>query len=151
MTTRFKNKELFLKGMVESYEALVDKAYKVLPETVVKEERFVVPKVRGHLQGNKTVISNFLQIADSLGRKPQHILKYILKELATPGELKKNGVIIGTKMSASRINEKIEKYVEEFVLCKECHKPDTKLLKEGNFVFMKCMACGARHSVNAKV
>ena len=150
MTTRFKNKEHFLRSM-DTYEALVDKAYKVLPETVVKEERFVVPKVRGHLQGNKTVISNFLQIADSLGRKPQHLLKYILKELATPGELKKNGVIIGTKMPASRINEKIEKYVEEFVLCRECHKPDTKLLKEGNFVFMKCMACGGRHSVNAKV
>ncbi len=137
--------------MVESYETLVEKAYSVLPETAIKEERFLVPKVRGHVQGNTTVISNFLQIADSLGRKPQHFLKYILKELATPGELRKNGVIIGTKMPASRINEKIEKYVEEFVLCKECGKPDTKLLKEGNFVFMKCLACGARHSVNAKI
>ncbi len=137
--------------MAESYEQLVEKAYKILPETVVKEERFVVPKVKGHIQGNSTVLSNFIQIADTIGRKPQHLLKYILKELATPGELRKNGVIIGTKMAATRINEKIEKYVEEFVLCRECHKPDTKLLKEGNFVFMKCMACGARHSINAKI
>jgi len=137
--------------MEDSYEALVEKAYKILPETTVKEERFVVPKVLGHLQGNRTIISNFYQIVDTLGRKPQHLLKYILKELATPGELKKNGVIFGTKISATRINEKIERYVEEFVLCKECKKPDTKLLKEGNFVFMKCMACGARHSVNAKI
>ena len=82
--------------MVDDYQALVEKAYKVLPETVVKEERFTVPKVRGHLQGNRTIISNFHQIADTLGRKPQHILKYILKELAAPGELKKNGVIMGT-------------------------------------------------------
>jgi translation initiation factor 2 subunit 2 len=137
--------------MVDTYDALVEKAYKILPETTVKEERFVVPKVLGHLQGNRTIISNFYQITDTLGRKPQHLLKYILKELATPGELKKNGVIFGTKISATRINEKIERYVEEFVLCKECKKPDTKLLKEGNFVFMKCMACGARHSVNAKI
>lgn len=137
--------------MIDTYEALVNKAYKILPETTHKEERFVVPKVLGHLQGNRTIISNFYQIADTLGRKPQHILKYILKELATPGELKKNGIIIGTKISATRINEKIVRYVEEFVLCKECKKPDTKLLKEGNFVFMKCMACGARHSVNAKM
>lgn len=137
--------------MAESYEQLVEKAYKILPETAVKEERFVVPKVKGHIQGNSTVLSNFIQIADTIGRKPQHLLKYILKELATPGELRKNGVIIGTKMSATRVNEKIEKYVEEFVLCRECHKPDTKLVKEGNFVFMKCMACGARHSVNAKI
>jgi translation initiation factor 2 subunit 2 len=137
--------------MVESYEALIEKAYKILPETTAKEERFVIPKVLGHLQGNRTIISNFYTIADTLGRKPQHLLKYILKELAAPGELKKNGVIIGTKVPASRINEKIEKYTEEFVLCKECRKPDTKLLKEGNFVFLKCMACGARQSVNAKI
>lgn len=137
--------------MGKTYEELVENAYSILPESVAKEERFVVPKVRGHLQGNRTIISNFHQIADTLGRKPQHILKYILKELATPGELKKNGVIIGTKMPASRINEKIEKYVDEFVICPECKKPDTKLLKEGDFVFMKCMACGARHSVNAKI
>jgi translation initiation factor 2 subunit 2 len=137
--------------MVEDYEKLVDKAYKQLPETVEQEERFTVPKVRGHIQGNRTIISNFHQIATTLGRKPQHLLKYVLKELAAPGELKKNGVIFGSKMPAGRINEKIEKYVEEFVICKECKKPDTKLLKEGNFVFMKCMACGAKTSVKAKI
>ncbi len=137
--------------MVQEYEKLVEKAYLLLPETGTKEERFVVPKVRGHIQGNRTVISNFYQIADTLGRKPQHILKFILKELAAPGELKKNGIIFGSKIPAIRINEKIEKYVEIFVLCKECKKPDTKLLKEGNFVFMKCMACGAKQSLNAKI
>jgi len=137
--------------MIQDYEKLVERAYKQLPETVVKEERFVIPKVRGHIQGNRTVISNFLQIADALSRNPQHLLKYVLKELAAPGELKKSGVIFGSKMPASRINEKIEKYVEEFVMCKECKKPDTKLVKEGNFLFMKCMACGARHAVKAKI
>lgn len=137
--------------MIETYEILVEKAYKKLPETIVKEERFIIPKVKGHIQGNRTIISNFYQISDTFGRKPSHLLKYILKELAAPGELKKNGVIIGTKISASRINEKIEKYMEDFVLCKECRKPDTKLIKEGNFVFLKCTACGARHSISTKI
>jgi translation initiation factor 2 subunit 2 len=137
--------------MVQDYQKLVEKAYKQLPETVEHEERFTIPKVRGHIQGNRTIISNFHQIATTLQRPAQHVLKYVLKELAAPGELKKNGVIFGSKMPASRINEKIEKYVEEFVLCKECRKPDTKLLREGNFLFMKCMACGAKTSVKAKV
>lgn len=137
--------------MVQEYEKLVEKAYHLLPETRVKEERFAVPKVRGHIQGNRTVISNFYQIADTLGRKAPHLLKFILKELAAPGELKKNGVIFGSKIPAARVNEKIEKYVEIFVLCKECKKPDTKLLKEGNFLFMKCMACGAKQSLQAKI
>ena len=133
------------------YNKLLDYAYKKLPETKEAKARFEIPKVRGHLQGNRTIISNFHQISQTLNRPPQHVLKYILKELATPGELKKNGVIIGTKIPASRINDKIEKYVEEYVICNECGKPDTKLVKEGNYVFKRCLACGAKESVKAKI
>ncbi|MFW6449439.1 MAG: translation initiation factor IF-2 subunit beta [Nanoarchaeota archaeon] len=129
------------------YESLLDNAYEKLPETQEEKERFEIPKVRGHIQGNKTVVTNFHQIAQFLNRSVDHLLKYVLKELATPGTKMKNGIIFGTKIPASRINEKIEKYVEEFVLCKECKKPDTKLVKEDKYLFKKCMACGARHSV----
>jgi len=133
------------------YKKLLEKARKELPESVTKKERFEIPKVRGHIQGNRTIISNFVQIANILGRDVNHMLKYILKELATPGEIKPKAVIIGSKVSASRINEKIKQYAEEFVFCKECGKPDTKLVKDGNFTFIKCTACGARHPVRTKI
>ncbi len=129
------------------YEKMLDTAYEKLPEVKETAERFEVPKVRGHIQGNKTVVTNFHQIAQDLGRKVEHILKFIQKELATPGTLVKNAVIFGTKIPASRINEKIEQYFEEFVLCKECGKPDTKLIKEDKYIFKKCLACGAKESV----
>ena len=123
-----------------------------LPESILERNRFEIPKVKGHVQGNKTIISNFLPIADALSRQPEHMLKYILKELATPGEIKKSGsVIIGTKVPASRINDKIKQYADEFVICHECGKPDTKLEKEGVFTYMKCTACGARHAVKSKI
>ena len=130
-----------------NYEELLTKAYNEIPESKVETTRFEVPKVLGHIQGNTTIINNFHQIAATLGRKPEHLLKFLLKELATPGELKKNGVIVGRKISAAIVNEKIERYTEQYVLCKECKKPDTKLFKEGDFMFVKCMACGARYSV----
>lgn len=133
------------------YKKLLEKAIEQLPEKVVTKERFEIPKVMGHIQGNKTIISNFGQIADTLGRDINHLLKYILKELATPGEIKQKAVIIGSKVSASRINEKIQQYAQEFVLCKECGKPDTKIIKEGDFTFLKCNACGARQPVRAKI
>ncbi len=132
---------------MDTYEQMLDNAYEKLPKQSIETTRFEIPKVRGHIQGNNTIISNFYQIADSLGRTPEHLLKFVLKELATPGELKKSGVIFGTKVPASRINEKIETYVEEFVLCRQCRKPDTKLQKEGNYTFVKCMACGSKYSV----
>ena len=133
------------------YKKLLDKAIEQLPEKVAAHERFEIPKVMGHLQGNKTVISNFAQIADLLGRDINHILKYIQKELATPGEIKQKAVIMGSKVSASRINEKITAYAQEFVICKECGKSDTKIIKEGEFAFIKCTACGARHPVRSKI
>jgi len=131
------------------YEKLLKKAYGELPDTQGEKARFEIPKVMGHLQGNKTVISNFYQIATALSRKPDHIIKYLTKELATPAVQKSNYIFFGSKISASRINEKIEKYVDEYVLCKECGKPDTKLMREGKYLFTKCLACGSRRSVNA--
>ncbi len=137
--------------MKTSYEEMLEKAYKELPEQEASKERFEIPKVRGHIQGNKTIVSNWHQIASALGRKAEHLTKYITKELATPADLKKSYIIFGSKISAARLNEKIDKYAEEFVICKECGKPDTKLIKEGSYMFMRCLACGAKHSVKAKI
>ena len=133
------------------YEDALGRAYDAMPKSVLEKERFEVPKVRGHLQGNRTVISNFHQIAMTLNRDVDHLLKYILKELATPGDLKKTGLIIGTKVGAARVNEKIKKYVDEFVICHECGKPDSKLLREGDFLYLKCQACGSKRIVKAKI
>ncbi|MBS3113256.1 translation initiation factor IF-2 subunit beta [Candidatus Woesearchaeota archaeon] len=133
------------------YKEMLKKAKKELPEDVKNTERFEIPKVKGHIQGNKTIITNFTQIIDALRRDAQHLLKYLLKELATPGEITKTSLIIGAKVSASKINEKIERYAKEYVLCKECNKPDTTILKEGDFAFIKCMACGAKHPVKSKI
>ncbi|MFP4568243.1 MAG: translation initiation factor IF-2 subunit beta [Candidatus Woesearchaeota archaeon] len=134
-----------------NYEDMLKDAREVLPEKVNTGTRFEVPKVKGRIEGNKTIISNFFQIADTIGRKPQHILKYILKELATPGTLKNQTLVFGSKIPASKINEKILTYVDEFVFCKECSAPDTKMVKEGDIYYIKCQACGARHSFYSKI
>ena len=137
---------------VENYKSMLEEVRKNLPEAVFIKERFEIPKVMGHVQGNRTIISNFLQIASSLRRDVEHLLKYVLKELATPGEIKKSGaLILGTKVPASRINEKIRQYANEFVLCFECGKPDTQLVKESELTYMKCTACGAKNFVKAKI
>jgi len=134
------------------YKELLKKAREELPESVFMKERFEIQKVRGHVQGNRTIITNFNQIAGSLRRKPEHMLKFVLKELATPGEIKKSGsVIVGTKVPASRINDKIRKYAQEFVFCSDCGKPDTTIEKKGDFTFIKCLACGKKQRTKAKI
>ncbi|MFH2019855.1 MAG: translation initiation factor IF-2 subunit beta [archaeon] len=130
------------------YKELLKKARSGLPESALKIERFSIPKIRGHIQGNKTVLSNFYHIADLLARDSDQMLKYILKELATPGEGKKPLVMLGRKVSASAVNDKVEEYAKKYVLCKECGKPDTKLSKQERIIFLKCNACGAKYPTN---
>ncbi len=137
---------------MDEYKKMLEEARKAMPKSVFEKERFTIPKVMGHLQGSRTVISNFLPIANAFQREPAHMLKYILRELATPGELKRSGsVIMGTKVPASRINEKVQQYANEFVFCPECGKPDSKLEKDGQFLYLKCAACGARNIVKSKI
>ncbi len=134
------------------YEKLLDRAREKLPESAKNIERFEVQKVRGHLEGNKTVITNFAQIAEAFRREKEHLLKYLLKELATPGRIERNNnILFGTKVASSRINEKIKQYATEFVICKECGKPDTKFEKESESLFLKCLACGARNPIKARI
>ena len=129
---------------------MLERAKEILPDEAEETSRFIVPNVKGHLEGSKTIVNNWFQIADALRRKPEHLLKYVQKELATPGEIIKQSLVFGSKIPASKINEKIKRYSEEFVLCKTCGKPDTKLLKEGTVFFVQCQACGAKNSITSR-
>jgi len=133
------------------YEKLLERAYEKIPKSALKKERFEIPKAKGHIQGNKTVITNYAQICSVLNRDPKQLLKYLLRELATPGNLDGPRLILGRKISSSLINQKIERYVNEFVLCPDCKKPDTKLIKEERILMLKCAACGAKHPIKTKI
>ena len=78
-------------------------------------------------------------------------LKYLLRELATPGNVDGPRLVLGRKISSSIINGKIERYVNDFVLCPVCKKPDTTLTKEDRITMIKCSACGSKNPVHAKI
>ncbi|MBI2672955.1 translation initiation factor IF-2 subunit beta [Candidatus Woesearchaeota archaeon] len=133
------------------YPELLKRARANLPESVLKHERFDIPKSVGHIEGNKTIISNFSQICDTFRREPSQLLKYLQRELATPAHIDGSRLILGRKMSSSLINAKIEEYANTFVLCYECKKPDTQLIKQDKVTIIKCQACGARHPLKSKI
>lgn len=122
-----------------------------LPEELGTKERFSIPKVKGHLQGNRTVISNLIQIAATLRRPIELLAKYIEKFLATKSIVEGNFVIFNTKLSSEKINERIQMFADEFVICKECGKPDTQIKKDAGIYILKCSACGAKYSVKTKL
>ncbi len=132
---------------MDSYEKMLQKARQELPEVTLGSERFTIEKVMGHLEGNKTVLSNLKKIAKDLDRDPEHLLKYLLRELATPGKFVGERVIFGTKVASMAINKKIKKYASEFVFCSECNKPETKIVEEKGIQYLRCNACGSKKPV----
>jgi len=133
------------------YEKLLEEAHKKIKKVGINGDRFEIPKIEGHFEGKKTLLTNFLQIASHIRRKPEHFQKFILKELATSGHVEGERLVLNNKIPSAKINSKIEDYVKEFVLCKECKKPDTEIVKEGRLTFIHCLACGAKHSVRGKI
>jgi translation initiation factor 2 subunit 2 len=131
------------------YENLLDKAYEKLPKKLETSERFKMPAVEVEIVGPKTVFKNFIQITTILRREPNHVAKFLFRELAAPGSIQNNTLIFQGKVGKEILQKKIEDYIKEFIYCKECGEPDTKLVKEGRIMYIVCEACGAKHPVRS--
>jgi len=133
-----------------TYEQMLEKLYKEV-KPIEAGERFEIPKVKGHVEGTKTMVINFAEICDVIRRPKEHVAKFLFRELAASGVIEGERLVLNRKLNSAIINEKIEAYVNEFVICPECKKPDTELKKEDRLMFLHCLACGAKHSVRTKI
>lgn len=129
-----------------NYEKLLEEAF----EKIVKKEskdRFSPPIAEIEVMGGKTIIKNFIKIAEYLKRDIKHFSKYLMKTLASSGEISGEALILFSKIRKDQVIDKINMYIRNYVICKFCKEPDTKLEKEDRIYFIKCDACGARYVV----
>ena len=129
---------------MSDYDKLLDRAIDQLPQKVFETKRFSVPKAYSVIQGNRTIIQNFKDITEALNRDPQHVLKFLLRELGTAGNLEGSRAILQGNFTHYLINERIDDYVKRFIMCHECNRPDTKIVREDRVFLLKCEACGAK-------
>ncbi|MEL7671742.1 translation initiation factor IF-2 subunit beta [Methanobacterium sp.] len=129
---------------MSDYDKLLDRAIDQLPQKVFETKRFSVPKAYSVIQGNRTIIQNFKDITEALNRDPQHVLKFLLRELGTAGNLEGSRAIMQGKFTHYLINDRIDDYVKRFIMCHECNRPDTKIVREDRVFLLKCEACGAK-------
>lgn len=132
---------------MESYQELLEKAYNEVKVIETNSDRFEIPKVKGKIQGKLTIITNFSEIASTLRREPSLMSKFLQKELATSGKIENDRLSLNSKLNSQRVNEKIEKFAKEFVICPECGKPDTELASEKHIKIKHCLACGAKSPI----
>lgn len=115
-----------------------------LPKKSEHASRFKIPQVVSEIQGQKTLVKNLGEIAQTLRRDESHLAKYFIKEFAAPGNVQNGVLFLQKKVSRDMLQKKLEAYVKEFVFCKVCGEPDTHLEKIERILQMRCDACGAR-------
>jgi len=114
---------------------------------VKSSERLEVPEFRSSAMKMKTNLMNFKEVSHSLNRDMRHMYKYFMKALATSGSIHEDYIVLKGKFASAQLSEVLKNYIEQYVICPVCRRPDTRVVKEGEFYFLICDACGARSPV----
>lgn len=133
--------------MSYNYDNLLKRARSQIPEVAAKRERLELPRLRMSVIGMRTIIYNFKEVADALNRDPQHIVKFLTGEMATAATSQEGRVIFQGKFNIDTLTTLLQRYMENFIVCPVCKRPDTKVVREKRLSFIVCEACGAKSSV----
>ena len=134
---------------MSNYEELLKRARDQMPEKVFEKSRFEPPKPDVVIEGHRSFFKNWQQIVSALNRDENHLLKFLTKELATSANIEGQRAVFAGKHFRVTMIDLLNRYMKEYVICPECGKPDTNLIKEDRINFLVCEACGARTSVKS--
>jgi translation initiation factor 2 subunit 2 len=133
--------------MSYNYDELLKRACAQMPEVSAKRERLELPRIILTTVGMRTIISNFKEVADSLDRDPQHILKFLTREMATAATFHDSRAIFQGKFQRESFGRLLQRYMESYVICPVCKRPDTRVVKDKRLSFLVCNACGAKSAI----
>ena len=138
-----------------SYEFLLKRIYDNLRENNPemsgdKKKLTLVPPQVLREGSKKTAFANIVDLCRRLNRTTDHLSSFLLAELGTTGSMDgTQRLIIKGRFQPLQIEAVLRKYILEYVTCRTCRSPDTKLHKENRLFFMTCEACGSSRSVVA--
>ncbi|HOW29065.1 MAG TPA: translation initiation factor IF-2 subunit beta [archaeon] len=127
-----------------SYNPLLDRLYMALPAKTKETTRFELPKAQSIIQGKQTIWKNFVKVAKDLNRDPDLLYKFVMKEISTSSTIVNDqSLVLNGVFDNHKINIILDKFINIFVLCSACKKPDTSISTHNNVKILKCTACGA--------
>jgi translation initiation factor 2 subunit 2 len=134
---------------MDEYDKLLDRARSQVPEDAFKRsgERFQVPDVQLMVQGNRSIWQNFQEIINVLNRPGREVLKFVSGQLGTAGIMEGSQALFNGKFTAELLDELVNRYIDSYVICPVCTRPDTEIHKESGVYLLICSACGARTAI----
>ncbi len=136
------------------YTYLLDRIYSSLREknpALFCRTKKVIPVPNVLASGSKkSMWVNFSQTLQVIHRQPEHLQAYVISELNTQTSIDSNiRLIIRGKFSTKNIQSILQKYIIEYVTCKNCSCIETLLSKDPitRLYYMDCEICGSSKSV----
>lgn len=119
--------------------------------------RYKMPRIQSKIEGKgngiKTVVPNMSDIAKALSRPPMFVTKYFGFELGAQTSINDSTdrYIVNGAHDALKLQESLDGFIKNFVLCGECKNPETDIviLKDGH-VYRNCKACGKQTEINPR-
>ena len=93
-------------------------------------------------QGAEIVFLNINSICTTLHRDPQELLKFLKKYFGSQIKYK-NEMAYTTKkdLTQEMLQNAIYTYIQNNVLCEQCHNPETEYVTEKKKIYRVCKAC----------
>ncbi|MEM2142539.1 MAG: translation initiation factor IF-2 subunit beta [Candidatus Thorarchaeota archaeon] len=134
---------------MDDYEKLLERARSQIPPDAFRRsgERFQVPEVEILVQGSRSIWQNFQDIVSILNRPGKAVLEYISGQLATAGNIEGSRAVFNGKFEADVVDAVLKRYIEQYVICPVCGRPDTNEVREHSAYYLVCSACGAKTSI----
>lgn len=110
----------------------------------------IVGKVEGRGNGIKTLLVNVVELGQSLNRDAPEITKFFGCELGaqTTYSADSDRAIVNGNHRDNDLQNHLSKYIENFVLCKNCKLPETHYKIKDGCIYQKCLACGSKDMVD---
>jgi len=136
------------------YFTLLESGYEQLQENNPKMKsnarcRILPPNV--NLSGRKkTLYTNMKETAEQLNREFDHLKSFLFAELGTTGNVDgTHRLVLKGRFRVNQVQSVLSKYASQYVICKNCGSPDTKLEKDKStrLYSLKCSNCGSGRRV----
>nr|CDI57196.1 probable SUI3-translation initiation factor eIF2 beta subunit [Melanopsichium pennsylvanicum 4] len=138
-----------------TYQELLGRVFKTLraqnPALSGDKKKFtMVPPQVARDGSKKTVFANVVDICKRMHRQPEHVIQFLFAELGTIGSVDgSQRLVIRGRFQPKQIENVLRRYITEYVICKTCKRPETRLTKENRIFFVTCEKCGSQRSVSA--
>lgn len=134
---------------------MTDVLLPILKDTKDPHYRYKMPKLTAKVEGSgngiKTVITNMVAIAKSLGRPPAYPTKYFGCELGAQVTMNNEIYVVNGSHDETKLINLLYGFIRKFVLCQKCNNPETSLSVSNQTIRQKCIACGHDTTINKAI